>query len=118
MPRVPFGLVAWLMIPPVVFPAEGDSLFEKEIRPLLVASCQKCHGARKQEGDLRLDSRQALLKGGASGAAIVPGNPSSGTLLAAVNHTGETKMPPSGKLPAGAIASLRKWVEEIGRAHV
>ena len=111
MPRVPFGLVAWLMIPPVVFPAEGDSLFEKEIRPLLVASCQKCHGARKQEGDLRLDSRQALLKGGASGAAIVPGNPSSGTLLAAVNHTGETKMPPSGKLPAGAIASLRKWVE-------
>lgn len=110
MLRVPLGLSIWLTMFSAVFAAGEDTLFEKEIRPVLVEACQKCHGPRKQEGDLRLDSRQALLKGGASGPAVIPGNPSKGTLLAAVSHAGEVKMPPSGKLPAAAIAAMTKWV--------
>src|SRR5271166_2247964 len=86
--------------------------FEKSIRPVLSESCQKCHGPRKQSSELRLDSREAILKGGSSGPAIVPGKPDESLLVQAVAHShGELKMPPKGKLPAPALAALRRWVE-------
>ncbi len=47
--------------------------FENQVRPLLAARCVKCHGPRKQESNLRLDSRAAMMQGGDSGPAIVPG---------------------------------------------
>ncbi len=40
--------------------------FERSVRPVLSASCQKCDGPRKQSSELRLDSRAAILKGGSS----------------------------------------------------
>jgi hypothetical protein len=43
--------------------------FETRVRPVLAAQCYKCHGPAKQLGGLRLDSREALLKGGTRGAA-------------------------------------------------
>ena len=42
----------------------SDDFFEQKIRPLLTEQCLKCHGEKKQQGGLRLDSREALLKGG------------------------------------------------------
>ncbi len=45
--------------------------FETNIRPVLVEHCQKCHGAEKEWGNLRLDSTAAMLKGGDTGPAIV-----------------------------------------------
>ena len=42
---------------------QAEELFEKQIRPLLVEHCQKCHGAKKQEGELRLDSPRPRSKG-------------------------------------------------------
>ena len=48
--------------------------FESKIRPVLVAECYECHDAKKQKGDLRLDYRDGLLKGGEEGPAIVPGD--------------------------------------------
>ena len=78
--------------------------FEKEVRPLLIGQCLKCHGPKKQEAGLRVDSRSALLKGGESGPAIVPGKPKEGTLLPAVRHAGKIQMPPSGKLEDPKIA--------------
>ncbi len=47
--------------------------FENRVRPLLVDRCVKCHGPRKQESNLRLDSRVAMMQGGDSGPAIVAG---------------------------------------------
>jgi hypothetical protein len=85
--------------------------FEKEVRPLLAARCQGCHGATKQKGDLRLDSRTAILAGGSTGPAIVPGKPGESLLIDAVNYGDLYKMPPKSKLPAGEIATLTKWVE-------
>ena len=86
--------------------------FEKSVRPVLSESCQKCHGPRKQSSELRLDSREAILKGGSSGPAIVPGKPDESLLVQAVAHShDELKMPPKGKLPAPAVAALRRWVE-------
>lgn len=93
------------------FSPEQLEFFEKEVRPLLIEHCQKCHGAEKQEGGLRVDSRQALLKGGESGAAIVPGHIDEGELIAAVLYDpAGYQMPPAGKLPNDKIELLKKWV--------
>jgi hypothetical protein len=89
-------------------PSEAD--FEKHVRPVLVEHCQRCHGGKKQMGGLRLDSREALLKGGDSGPAVVPGKADASRLIHAVRHTGELKMPPKSKLPAPALAALEAWV--------
>ena len=85
--------------------------FEKQIRPLLVEHCLKCHGSEKQEGGLSLATRESLAKGGDSGAALVAGKPEESLLVTAVEYLGEPKMPPSGKLPAEKIELLRRWVE-------
>src|SRR5260221_1837272 len=42
---------------------QQTEFFEKQVRPVLANTCYKCHGADKQKGGLRLDSREALLKG-------------------------------------------------------
>src|SRR4051794_11838287 len=67
---------------------ERVRFFEQRIRPLLVEKCNACHGAEKQKGRLRLDSREAMLKGGDSGPAIVPGKPAESLLVEAVNYEG------------------------------
>ncbi|MDB6171611.1 MAG: hypothetical protein JWL59_922 [Chthoniobacteraceae bacterium] len=93
--------------------ATGAQLFENEVWPLLESSCLRCHGAEKQKADLRLDSREAALKGGESGPAIVAGNPGESLLLKLVRHTeADRKMPPKEKLPDGQIASLEQWIAD------
>src|SRR5262245_52776843 len=47
--------------------------FAKDIEPILAANCIKCHGPEKQKSGFRLDSREAAIKGGDGGAALVPG---------------------------------------------
>ena len=93
-------------------PATGEDLFENKIRPLLADNCYACHTQTKL-GGLRLDSRAALLEGGASGAAIVPGKPEESLLIKAVRHTDDDlKMPMGQKLPDDQIAALVTWVEQ------
>src|SRR5690242_12509104 len=55
--------------------------FSREIEPLFKAHCYKCHGPDQQLAGLRIDSRAMLLKGGASGAAIVPGSGAKSLLV-------------------------------------
>ncbi len=63
----------------IAAPHVGPRLvFRDVVAPLLAARCASCHGAAKQKGKLRVDSIEALLAGGKSGAAVVPGNASSG----------------------------------------
>jgi hypothetical protein len=91
----------------------GIEFFEKKIRPLLVEHCYECHaaGAKKIGGKLLLDHSDGLLKGGESGAAIVPGKPDKSLLIQAVRYGDDAvQMPPKGKLPAAAIADLEEWV--------
>jgi cytochrome c553 len=85
--------------------------FEKRVRPLLAAHCNKCHGADKQKGGLRLDSAAAVARGGDTGPAVVPGNPEESLLIRAVRQTGNPKMPPDGKLKEQEIADLAAWVK-------
>ena len=83
--------------------------FEKQIRPVLVSRCVSCHGPSQQFSSLRVDSREALLKGGNRGPAIVPGDASLSLLAKAIRHDG-IKMPVGGKLADNDIDALEKWI--------
>ncbi len=83
--------------------------FESKVRPILVEHCQKCHGPDKQRGGLRLDSFTGFSAGGESGTTVVAGKPDESTLVRAVRFE-DYEMPPTGKLPEQAIATLVEWV--------
>jgi mono/diheme cytochrome c family protein len=92
---------------------EQLEFIENRIRPLLVNECHECHSlqAKKLKGDLRLDSRAGLLKGGESGPAVVPGQPDVSRLIQAVRYQDEdTAMPPQRRLSPSQVADLEAWV--------
>jgi hypothetical protein len=92
---------------------EDTAFFESRIRPVLVEHCYKCHSGRAKapKGGLRLDSREALLRGGEGGPAVVPGKPDDSLLLKALSHGGDVaEMPPDEKLPDRVIADFRRWI--------
>src|SRR3954447_11431548 len=84
---------------------DPEAAFETRVRPVLAGTCFPCHGGRKTSGGLRVDSREALIKGGNSGPAVVPGEPAVSRLVQAVRHSdADLKMPPGGKLPDDVTA--------------
>src|SRR5262249_51089281 len=85
--------------------------FEKEVRPLLVEKCLKCHDDQKAKSGLRLTSRPNLLKGGENGPALVPGKPDDSLIVKAIRQTDELKMPPKEKLKDEQIAKLVQWIK-------
>jgi cytochrome c553 len=90
---------------------EREAFFETKIRPVLATTCFKCHGGKKTGNNLRVDRREALLKGGDSGPAIVAGNPEKSLLIRALRHRDdELKMPPDKKLPDAVVADFERWV--------
>ena len=87
--------------------------FETEVRPLLIEHCHECHSAEseKVKGGLRLDTREAWMKGGDFGTVIEPGRPDRSPLIEAVTYENEDfLMPPDYKLSAKEIQTLRRWV--------
>jgi cytochrome c553 len=92
--------------------AEVD--YNRDVKPLLQQHCTGCHGVKRQRGDLRLDSRAALLKGGSRGPAVVAGKSAESLLIRAVTQEDpEIAMPPEGEpLSAGAIQVLRDWIDQ------
>jgi hypothetical protein len=97
-------------------PAEDPhaEFFEKRIRPVLVEHCYKCHSLEsgKDKGGLRVDSRDALVHGGGSGPAVVPGDPAKSLLLAAIRQADpDTAMPPTGEpLPPEVVKDFESWI--------
>src|SRR5712691_5058147 len=113
-PLIVFALQATVLTPlPAADALKQDpkaiEFFEKQVRPLLVARCASCHGASQQFSSLRVDSREALLRGGNRGPAIVPGDAQLSLLAKAIRHDG-LKMPVGGKLSAEEIADIEKWI--------
>ena len=91
--------------------AETDAKAPTDVFALLEAHCVKCHGGEKTKGGLDLTTREALLRGGESGAAVVPGKPDASLLIRQVRHEEEPHMPhKEAKLPDAAIAQLVEWV--------
>ncbi|WP_425616830.1 DUF1553 domain-containing protein [Anatilimnocola sp. NA78] len=107
------GIIVVVILSPASWADEeaGLQLFETSVRPVLVEKCLECHGAETQEAKLRLDSREAVLRGGAKGAALVPGKPEQSLLIAALRHSGKLKMPPEGKLKDEQIAAIERWIK-------
>jgi hypothetical protein len=90
-----------------------DEFFEAKIRPVLSTRCYACHSSRlaAPKGELVLDTKAGLLKGGKLGPAIVPGNPSESRLLQALRYTDpHLQMPPTGKLADTIIADFEQWI--------
>ena len=94
--------------------ADDADEFESKIRPILVEHCAKCHSrsAAKLKGDLSLDGRDMMLRGGATGPALVPGDPDGSLLVKAIRYgDSELRMPPKQKLPGEAIAAIELWIK-------
>src|SRR5277367_2055404 len=91
--------------------ADSAEFFETKIRPVLASNCYSCHADSKL-GGLRVDSREAMLKGGKSGAALTPGDPDKSLFIKAVRQTdANLKMPMGGKLKDSEIEDLTAWVK-------
>jgi hypothetical protein len=113
------GLVAYCLIAVPALGAEpkddpkGIDFFEKKIRPVLVANCYQCHSASAKElkGELRLDTRAGIRKGGEQGKAVVPGDVAQSLIIAALKHEDGLEMPPKEKLSDAIVADFMKWVE-------
>ena len=94
---------------------EQIAFFETKIRPVLAKHCYQCHSADalragKLKASLLVDSRDGMMKGGESGAAVVPKNKEESLLLAALKYDG-FEMPPAGKLPEEVIADFETWID-------
>ncbi len=109
-------LIVFLAVSSWAAPASDDAgvqFFETKVRPLLSEQCYKCHSttATKLKGNLYLDRRDGLLKGGDNGPAIVPGQPQSGKLVEALSWSNvDLQMPPKHKLSDGQIADIKHWI--------
>ena len=91
--------------------SSSTDFFEIKVRPVLAERCYSCHASTAM-GGLRLDSREAMLKGGSRGAAVTPGDPEKSLLITAVRQTDEKlKMPMGGKLKDSEIEDLVAWIK-------
>ncbi len=91
----------------------GDHLFETYIRPVLIGTCFRCHGDVKASGGLRVDSREAFITGGESGASILVGKPEESLLIKAIRrHEEVSAMPPDKEkaLRPDQIAAFETWI--------
>ncbi len=82
------------------------------MRPILAEHCSSCHSGSvgKLKGELSLDSRAAILAGGESGPAVVPGKPDESLLIEAVRRE-SFEMPPEKPLSNRELRTLERWVE-------
>ena len=95
--------------------AAQEELFETRIRPVLTEHCYACHNsAETAEGELALDHRRAVLRGGTTGPAIVPGQPDQSLLIRLIEHQVPGREMPDGdpQLSERVIADFRKWIEQ------
>ncbi len=86
---------------------------ESEPEPLAILrkECVSCHTEAKRKGGLLIDSRESLLKGGDTDAAIVPGKAKESLLIEVLFPDADSHMPPKGQLDPRQIAALEKWID-------
>ncbi|MDF1744848.1 MAG: DUF1553 domain-containing protein [Gimesia sp.] len=94
--------------------AEGVD-YLKQIKPIFAEKCYACHSSLKQESELRLETRDLMLRGGDSGAVIVPGKIDESLLLQRVIAKGDEQMPPPGegsRLSKHEIELIKSWIAQ------
>ena len=114
-------LIAFFLTPAIVWSAEappedaaakGRELFEKQILPVLTNTCFDCHSKETDiSGGLELDSPVGMMRGGESGAVIIPHDPDKSLLIRMLRHeSGLSAMPPDEKLDNEQIAAFVEWI--------
>ena len=107
------GIFALSVSSPLAAQTTDVDFFESKIRPVLVQRCYSCHNSKlaAPKGNLVLDTKEGLLKGGMSGPAVVPGNPADSRLLKVLSYSDPlVQMPPSGKLADAVLDDFTQWV--------
>ena len=89
---------------------DDERFFESKVRPLLVSKCYECHSSDTSEAGLRLDSHSFVLRGSDYGAVVTAGNIQKSKLITVIKASGDTSMPPDGKLAPEEIEILEEWV--------
>jgi mono/diheme cytochrome c family protein len=96
--------------------ANKPAFYTEKVRPLLQTNCGKCHFDVNHKGGLSLQTKATTMKGGRSGAAIVPGDPENSLLVKLIRHEGPANDPkpmPSKapKMSDADIATIEQWVK-------
>jgi hypothetical protein len=87
------------------------SFFDARVAPILTRRCLGCHNDAMKDGGLSFQTPDTLLKGGAHGPAIVPGDPEKSYLIHAIHWEDDIKMPPGPRLSDKEIKTLTEWIK-------
>src|SRR5438034_9348817 len=111
MKRQLFAYFSCLLLATQAWAADGPD-FTKEVAPLLTKYCTGCHNDTDREGKLSLQSYDAILKGGAKGGVITPGQVELSRLIRVLTGAAKPAMPPEGEeAPKPAeLEVLKNWI--------
>lgn len=111
--RTALFLPVLLLLPFADARADEPVDFARDVLPILTAKCHQCHGPDKREGGLQLHRSADGLRGGDSGAVIVPGKSAESLLWQYVSGEGDNLMPPEGDpLTPDQVATIARWIDE------
>jgi hypothetical protein len=111
LPQETIDLIAQWIKAGAQFEAADTTSFRTEIKPLLEANCVRCHNPQIRRSGFDLSARESLLRGGDTGAVVVPGDAKSSVLYKRISHLEQPGMPFGGqKLPDAAIAKIADWI--------
>jgi hypothetical protein len=92
--------------------AKGTELFKSSVRGILQAKCVKCHTGERVEGELDMNTREGLIKGGSRGAAVAPGDHKKSLAYQLAAHLKEPHMPEGrAKLKDEELAKIAEWID-------
>lgn len=97
-----------------------DVTYATDIKPMLDASCAKCHGSAKPRAGLALDSLAGVLKGSKDGKVVIPGDSAKSQLVRSAGQVGPASswMPPvkaqakNPALTADQVGLIRAWIDQ------
>ena len=103
---------AGLLVPRVSAADKVD--FNKDVAPILKATCVECHNPKKVKGKLRLDNKADAMKGGKEGKDIVPGKAEESLMYKLlVDKDPDNRMPQDkDPLPADQIEKIKNWINQ------
>lgn len=105
--------------PSLIAADAGEAAFKEKVWPIIEASCTGCHGEKKQRGKLRLDSKEAWLKGGENGKIVEAGHPEKSSVVKSIKWEADDpdmNMPPQKKdkdtkLTADQVKIIEEWIK-------
>lgn len=102
-----------VLLTPVLGVAAEPVDYTRQVKPILAAHCYRCHGALKQESNMRLDTAAGLKRGGDNGPALVPGKPEESLVVHLIEGRDGWQMPPEGEpLSPAEIHLVKTWIAQ------